>query len=138
MISEDAFIEWAQVHSNMYGTAKVQITKIQKEKKIPLLDIDVQGALNFYKAFPRSNFFAFLPKDTQVLKARLLKRGTETKEKIDERVKNAKSEIRSLLKNKHIFHYKIINDDLEMTKKTMLTLVSSLYGNELIGKSVKK
>ena len=41
MIDADDFIEWCQVHSNMYGTAKSQIRSIQEEKKIPLLDIDI-------------------------------------------------------------------------------------------------
>ena len=45
----------------MYGTAKEQICKIQAAKKIPLLDIDVQGALKFEKSFPDSNFIAVLP-----------------------------------------------------------------------------
>ena len=44
MIDNNEFIEWAHVHSNMYGTTKAEIHKIQSQQKIPLLDIDVQGA----------------------------------------------------------------------------------------------
>ena len=61
MISEDKFIEHCEVHTNFYGTAKAQITSIQESKKIPLLDIDVQGAVKFHNAFPDSNFVAILP-----------------------------------------------------------------------------
>ena len=77
MIDNNEFIEYAKVHSNMYGTTKSQILKIQSEKKIPLLDIDVQGAFKFYKAFPNSNFIAILPPDTDTLEKRLNKRGSE-------------------------------------------------------------
>jgi len=73
----------------MYGTAKAAIHKIQSEKKIPLLDIDVQGALKFEKAFPESNFMTVLPKNLAQLRARLVKRGTETAETLEKRLGNA-------------------------------------------------
>ena len=43
-IAANDFVEWCQVHENMYGTSKSQIKRIQSEHKIPLLDIDIQGA----------------------------------------------------------------------------------------------
>ena len=67
MIANDEFIEHCQVHDKMYGTAKEQITKIQAAKKIPLLDIDVQGAIKFEKVFPDSNFVAVLPTSQEIL-----------------------------------------------------------------------
>lgn len=114
MIDDDAFIEWCNVHTNMYGTAKAQITKIQSEKKIPLLDIDVQGAKKFYKVFPQSNYCAILPPSLEKLKDRLVKRGTETAEKIEVRMKNSEWEMRDLQTEKHIFNYRVVNDDLEI------------------------
>mmetsp|Transcript_39544 Transcript_39544/g.51800 ORF Transcript_39544/g.51800 Transcript_39544/m.51800 type:complete len:90 (+) Transcript_39544:315-584(+) len=89
MITDDAFIEHCTVHTNKYGTAKSQITKIQSEGKIPLLDIDVQGALKFNNVFPDSNFVAVLPPSIDDLRKRLEGRGTETAEKINTRVGNA-------------------------------------------------
>lgn len=68
MIDRNEFIEYCEVHTNMYGTAKSQITGIQKENKIPLLDIDVQGAIKFEKAFPDSNFIAIIPPSVEALK----------------------------------------------------------------------
>jgi len=68
MIKEDAFIEYCEVHGNYYGTAKQAITKIQEEKCIPLLDIDIQGAIKFQKAFPQSNFVAIFPTSYDTLK----------------------------------------------------------------------
>lgn len=55
----------------MYGTAKSQIRGIQSENKIPLLDIDVQGAIKFEKAFPDSNFIAIIPPSVEALRQRL-------------------------------------------------------------------
>ena len=134
MVDEDQFIEWAQVHSNMYGTAKAQIKKIQSDKKIPLLDIDVQGSLKFQKAFPNSNFFAILPPGTSTLRKRLESRGDTKKETIDLRINNAAGEMIIQFREKHIFNYRIINDDIEVAKKTLSTLVSALYSKELTGK----
>ena len=68
MIAEDKFIEHCKVHTNMYGTAKEQIYKIQGHSKIPLLDIDVQGALKFSASFPDSNFIAVLPPSIESLR----------------------------------------------------------------------
>ena len=56
MIDADQFIEWMMVHENMYGTSVGQINGIIEAGKIPLLDIDVQGALKFEEKFPLSNF----------------------------------------------------------------------------------
>lgn len=68
MIDQDSFIEYFNVHSNFYGTTKAQIKDIQKNEKIPLLDIDVQGALKFEKAFPEANFVAIVPSSVDDLK----------------------------------------------------------------------
>ena len=65
MVAKDEFIEHKVVHSNKYGTTKAEITRIQAEKKIPLLDIDIQGAISFEKAFPDSNFLVILPRNIE-------------------------------------------------------------------------
>ena len=89
MIKEDAFIEHCEVHSNYYGTAKGSILKFRQNKMIPILDIDVQGALKFYKFKPESHFIAIMPPTWETLRQRLEKRGTETPESIEKRTKNA-------------------------------------------------
>ena len=82
MIANDDFIEHCQVHEKMYGTARSQISKISAAQKIPLLDIDVQGALKFHKVIPDANFVAILPTNTQVLEQRLRGRNTDKEEQI--------------------------------------------------------
>lgn len=67
MIEKDDFIEWCNVHTNMYGTAKSQIDSIRAAHQIPLLDIDIQGTVKFVKAFPETNTFFVFPPSIQVL-----------------------------------------------------------------------
>lgn len=103
MIEKDEFIEYCEVHTNFYGTAKSQIQRIQSESKIPLLDIDVQGAIKFEKAFPDSNFVAIIPPSIEALKERLEKRNSETNNSASIRLQNAPSEINLMLKLRNTF-----------------------------------
>ena len=113
MKAKDEFLETAAVHGNYYGTAKVGITKIQEKQKIPLLDIDVQGAVNFVKYFPNANCIFLASPSLQHMRDRLQKRGTETDETIETRLKNAVGEVDYLLGWKEKINYRIFNDDLE-------------------------
>ena len=61
LVDEGAFIEHMEVHGNMYGTVKQQIRDTMASKHIPLLDIDVKGALKFIEAFPQANLISILP-----------------------------------------------------------------------------
>ena len=138
MVAADEFIEYKVVHNNMYGTTKSQLRSIQEAEKIPLLDIDVQGALTFQQVFPDSNFVAVLPTGVKMLRSRLEGRGTETKEKIDTRVGNAVDELRILTQEKKdIIEYRVVNDDLEVAKRTVELLFSGLYPEELFGENTQ-
>ena len=138
MVANDEFIEHCTVHEKMYGTAKAQITSIQEAKKIPLLDIDVQGALKFVKVFPDSNFIAVLPTGEKMLRKRLEGRGTEKPEVIDTRVGNSTGEMKVLLDDKKTFTYRVINDNLEVSKRTLDFLMQGLYAEELTGKDTNQ
>ena len=119
MIDADDFIEWCQVHSNMYGTAKSQIRSIQEEKKIPLLDIDIQGTEKFVKAFPETNTLFIFPPSIETLEQRLTGRGTETEETLKTRLQNARSEIAQGLEppgEKCLIGYKLVNNEIEVAK----------------------
>ena len=135
MVTDDKFIEHCEVHTNFYGTAKSQITKIQGEERIPLLDIDVQGALKFSKVFPNSNFISILPPSIDNLRQRLLGRGTETEETLRTRLGNAQSEMDIIMGKGDIFQYRIINDDVDEAAKVLSNVVSALYSTELPEKS---
>ena len=133
MIENNEFIEHCDVHGNFYGTTKAEIERIQSEKKIPLLDIDVQGALKFEVCYPDANFMAILPTSKAVLEQRLKGRGTETEAAMQKRLGNANSEVDKLASRTRTFMYRVINDDLEVSKRTMDLLVTGLYVEELLG-----
>jgi len=137
MIANDDFIEWCEVHTNMYGTSKSYIQKIQQENKIPVLDIDVQGALKFQKVFPDSNYIFILPPSIAALRERLVKRGTETEKSLETRLTNAGHEITECFQKPDIFNYRLVNEDLNVSKATFELLIMGLYLKEIAQKDDK-
>ena len=117
LIAENAFVEWANVHTNKYGTLKSELERIAKEGKVPLLDIDIQGASQLSKNKVNANFCFVLPckdvsKVLEVTRKRLEHRGTETEEQIQKRLTTAEKEINMFKKSK-FFQHRIINEDLD-------------------------
>lgn len=103
------FIEWAEVHGNLYGTPVEFIEKNLKEGKDVLLDIDVKGALQIKKQFPSALLIFIDAVSTDVLRERLLCRGTNTLEEVEERIQKV-SEERSY--SGHYDHV-IVNENLK-------------------------
>ena len=104
-----AFVEWAIVHGNYYGTSGDRLEKQLNEYGDVLLEIDVQGARQVKARFPQACFIFVLPPDREALEERLLKRGTEQGEDIETRLENAMEE----LLEASWYDYLIINDDLD-------------------------
>ena len=103
----------------MYGTAIKELDRIKGENKIPVLDIDVQGATKVKDKSIESVFIFVLPcKDLEqakdVLKSRLEGRGTETPEQIEKRVNGSTKEI-ELYQASSFFTHTLINEDLEVS-----------------------
>jgi len=110
MIDEGAFLEWAEVYGNFYGTAKAQVENAIKEGKDVLLDIDVQGAFQVREKLGRDAVLVFvLPPSFETLFQRLKARGTEDEMTLRKRLAAAKEEI---LRAK-AFDYLVLNDNLE-------------------------
>ena len=120
-IKAGEFIEWQEVYQNhYYGTLKKEIERIKNEGMIPLFDVDVQGGINLKKIFGDSALAIFImPPSVEELRARLIKRGTETPEDITMRVEKAFSEI--LLADS--FDRVIINDDLGRASGEISTVI---------------
>lgn len=110
-IKEQAFIEWEMVYEGKYyGTLKQELERIWNEQKIPLLDIDVQGAIHVQQQYPKQTLSIFIdPPSIEELKKRLQSRGTETNETLEIRVNKAMYE----LSFKHHFNIVIKNDDFK-------------------------
>jgi len=109
-IKDNAFIEWEMVYEGKYyGTLKSEIHRIWKEEKVPLLDIDVQGAVHVQQQHPEHTLSIFIqPPSVDELKKRLSSRGTETPESLATRLNKATYE----LSFKEHFNKSIVNDDL--------------------------
>ncbi|QTA37794.1 guanylate kinase [Thermosipho ferrireducens] len=113
------FLEWAEVHGNLYGTPKgFVVDNIEKGKSI-ILDIDVQGALQVKKNFEEAVFIFVAPPSYEVLRERLIKRGTERPESLMKRLEDAKWELSKMVE----FDYLIINDDLEKSIMAMKSII---------------
>jgi guanylate kinase len=110
-IKEDAFIEWEMVYEGKYyGTLRSEMEKIWSAGKIPVLDIDIKGAINVQKHYPQQSISLFIePPSVAELRKRLEFRGTETPESIEARISKATYE----LSFKENFDHIILNDVLE-------------------------
>jgi len=110
-IEHDEFIEWEEVYpGTFYGSLKSQVEKLWEKGKAVLFDVDVKGALNLKNKFPENTLIIFIkPPSYEVLLQRLKNRGTESPEKLLERIHKAREE----LKFETSFDEMIVNDDLE-------------------------
>jgi guanylate kinase len=115
-IEDGYFLEWAEVHGNFYGTSKRQINEALSYGKIVFLDIDVQGYELVKKEYPNITTGVFVTTPNQeILKHRLLIRGTETEESLRVRMFNAIREMQKIKK----YDYLLINDDFDEAKELL-------------------
>ena len=109
MVEGGEFIEWAEVHGNLYGTSKRRLMERIEQGMDVILDIDTQGARQIRQQALEATFIFIMPPSMEVLKQRLLNRGSDSEDVIKKRLKNALDEIADY---KH-YDYVIINDILE-------------------------
>ena len=109
-IKNDEFLEYAKVHAgNYYGTPKANIEENLTKGYNVILEIDIQGALTIKEKVKEALFIFIMPPSMEILKERLIKRNTETKDKILERFKTAYNEINEYTK----YNYVVVNDKLD-------------------------
>lgn len=120
-IKKGDFLEWAEVHGELYGTEKSQVEKCIKDGYICLLDIDVQGAMQVMKKFCKDDLVTIFiePPSIEELARRLHSRGTETEESIKIRLNNALNE----LEYKNQFRYIVTNDNLERAVREISKII---------------
>ena len=124
-IQEDEFVEWEMVYEGKYyGTLKSELQRIWNKQQVPLLDIDVKGAIHVKKQFPQSLGLFIMPPSVDELKRRLNSRGADSEDSIRARVNKAKYE----LTFKDHFDHQILNDDLEKACKEAKKLVEAFIG----------
>ena len=109
MIAEDALLEYAQYVDNYYGTPRKYVREQLDATKNVILEIEIQGALNIKKQFPETLLLFVTPPSAEILKERLIGRGTETEDVIHSRLARAVEEADGC----EVYDYLIINDELE-------------------------
>ena len=119
MIAQDELIEYARYVNNYYGTPRAYVEEQLSKGKDVILEIEIQGALKVKEKFPETLLLFVTPPSAQVLKDRLVGRGTETAEVIDSRMKRAVEESQGVEK----YDYLVINDDLERCAKEMHSII---------------
>lgn len=128
-ITQDDFIEWAEVYGNYYGTCREFIKKHQGEGRIVILDIDVQGAMQLQEKKLDAEYIFIAPPSIENLKERLEGRGSENPETLKRRLSNAQHELSFQDRYSHV----IINDDLEVAYQEFLEtiLIGSLVQDKV-------
>ncbi|MBF0475978.1 MAG: guanylate kinase [Deltaproteobacteria bacterium] len=121
MVESGAFVEWARVHGNYYGTSKFMINQSLEQGRDLLLDIDIQGAINIKRHYPEAVYIMFAPPSFHELKARLTGRGSEAPESLGLRLANARQEIESFKE----FNYMIINQDVDRAVMETLSIFTA-------------
>jgi len=121
-IQHNEFAEWEMVYEGKYyGTLKSELQRIWHEQKIPVLDIDVKGAIHVKQQYPDSCITLFIePPSVGELKNRLEGRGTETPESLAARINKASYE----LSFKEQFDKSILNDDLQKACSDATSIIS--------------
>lgn len=110
MIENDEMLEYAMYNGNYYGTPKKNITDILDSGQDVLLEIEPQGALNVKKLMPEAVLIFVIPPSMKDLKNRLISRGRETAEEINERINATKWELTQADK----YAVNIVNQDLDV------------------------
>ena len=121
MIAEGAFLEYADVYGNYYGTPLAPIEARRSAGEDILLEIDTQGALNVMERCPDGTFIFLLPPSLEELRRRITGRGTESEESLARRLAAARDEIRLGRR----YRYAVLNDTVENAAAQIQTILAA-------------
>lgn len=126
-ILNEEFVEWEMVYEGKYyGTLKSELKRIWSKEHIPVLDIDVQGAIHVQKEYPVNSLFIFIkPPSIQELKNRLEGRGSESKDSLQARISKAAFELSFV----NQFNNVIENNNFEAACNEAEKIVKSFINN---------
>ena len=124
MVANNAFLEWAFVHGNRYGTSKSTIEERISQGLDVVLEIDFQGAVQIKRLFANAVLIFILPPSREELRSRLQRRGEDTAEVIEIRLANAATEMAQA----HEFDFVIIN---QLFDKALFDLKAIVHAQRL-------
>jgi guanylate kinase len=115
------FLEWAEVHGNLYGTLREDVEKSLRNGRDTVLEIDVQGALHVKGIMPEAVLVFILPPSPMDLEERLKRRGTEKEDDLRVRLDDARREMCLSAKYDH----SVVNDDFESALENLQKIIAS-------------
>ena len=124
MVLQDAFLEWALVHGNRYGTSKQAIEQRMAQGADVVLEIDFQGAIQVKRIFPNAVLIFILPPSWEALRVRLERRAEDSPEVIELRLQNAAAETAHARE----FDFVIIN---ELFERALFDLKAIVHAQRL-------
>lgn len=121
MIANNELLEYAKYVNNYYGTPKAYVEEQLEKGHDVFLEIEVQGALQVKKNFPKGVFIFLFPPSLDELKNRIVSRGTESQELVLNRLKEAKKEIDMMSE----YDYVVVNDDVDTAVSKVKAIIKS-------------
>jgi guanylate kinase len=118
-IERGEFLEYAEVHGNLYGTSLPQIERMTNSGQDVILEIDVQGAAKVREKAADVVGIFILPPSFEVLRARLTARATEGSDDLALRLKNSVDEVRQFVR----FDYVVVNDDISVASRKLAAII---------------
>ena len=135
MIEAGEMLEYAEYVGNYYGTPLTYVNKTLDEGKDVFLEIEVQGAQQVKEKVPDGVFIFLTPPDLAELKARIVGRGTDSPEVIEERMRVARQEIEMMA----LYDYAVVNDQVQNAVDRIKDIIVSEHYrvDRVIGKYIK-
>lgn len=121
LIQQDQFIEYAEYVGNYYGTPVQYVKDTMEAGHDVFLEIEVEGAKQVRKKFPDALFIFLAPPSLEHLRERLVGRGTESDEKIQKRVSEARKEVEMM----NLYDYVVVNDEVHLAKERIQSIVEA-------------
>jgi guanylate kinase len=118
MEKEGRFIEWAQVHGDLYGTPRANLERLDHGEDL-VLEIDTQGARRIRERFSDAVLIFILPPSLEVLQGRLRSRGGDAEEAIRARLQNAQKELDQMAR----YDYIVVNEEIEEATREVASII---------------
>ncbi len=121
MIAADELLEWAQYSKHYYGTPRASVEEHIAQGQQVILEIETQGAMQVKTAIPEAHLIFIEPPSLEVLKERLVSRGTETEDEICARLATAQVE----LARKMEYNMRLVNDNLDVATDELVAYIEA-------------
>jgi len=121
MAERNDFLEWANVHGHLYGTSRHQVVRDVSGGKDIILEVDVQGAASIRQIVADAVSVFILPPSLEILRQRLVARGTDSADSLAVRLNNAPTELKAY----KAFDYVIINDDVDRAAGQLAAIIEA-------------